>query len=641
MKRPRFVGGVRLLAAAAVVSIVAVACGGGGSGTSSSSSSVPPKKGGTLQLATNQDVFTHWDPQQEYFQESFAFFQCCLLRTLMTYNGKPASQGGNQVYPDLATQNPTVSSDGLTWTFHMKSGLHYSPPLQSVEITSPDIVRALMRIGDPNVPSGYPFYYDVIQGFSDYSAGKAKTISGLSTPDPHTLIVTLTQPTGDLGYRFAMPATAPIPPNPSDPSAPLGVAQGHDTNYGSYMVSSGPYMWAGSGDLDFSKTPSAQPTLPGLQAGKEWTMVRNPSDTQDPLRPAYVDGIDTSVSPSASQAVLEKEVTAGTIDNVIENGVLPATLRQYQTTPNLKSHLFINPSAGNYYVAMNLGTPPFDDIHVRKAVEYAIDKAAIQRIQGGPIAWPIATHWVPNSLLTLSNGVQVLKNYDPYKTPSEQGADTSGGLQLAKAEMAQSKYGDSSGMCTASACKNVLTLGGNTGTQPAFNSEIQQNLAKIGIQLNLKQLNGSAIYAKLLDPSSQIPLALSPGWLQDYPDAFTFFYLTMYGPNISAQANYNESMVGATPAMMKKFGYSITSVPSMDAQIQKCMPLTGDARINCWADADKYLMEQIAAVVPLNFTNTVNITGPRVTNYVYNEFASGMSMDKIALNGGTSSSPSG
>lgn len=629
---------LKLLALAAVVSLAAAACssGGGPSTTPTSSSKGPtPQRGGTLNIATNEDVFSHWDPQMEYFQESFAFYDCCLLATLMGYNGKDAANGGARVYPYAAASDPTVSSDGLTWTFHIRQGMYYSPPLQNVEITAQDFVRAMLREGDPNVAAGYPFYYDVIQGFSQYAAGKAKTISGLSTPDKFTLVVKLTQPAGDLPFRFAMPATAPIPPNPSDPSAPLGVAQGHDSNYGSYMVSSGPYMWQGSGSLNFKLPPSKQPTLPGLSPGKSWTFVRNPSWKPDAalqaLHPSYVNEIQVTVSPSADPTVLDKSVTSGQYDTVFQNGIPPAILQQYLTTPSLKPYLHINPAPGNYYITMNMGTPPFNDIYVRKAVQYAIDKAAIQRIEGGPLVWPIAGHFVPNSLETLANGTQILKNYNPYATPQNRGDDTAAGLALAKKEMAQSQYGDSSGMCVAAACKNVLALGGNAGQQPAFNAQVKANLAKIGITLDLKQLNGSAVYTKILDPANRIPLALSPGWLEDYPDAYTFFWLIAYGPNILAQGNSNYSMIGATAAQLHKYGYKVTSVPSMDAQIKQCLPLTGDPRVQCWANADKYLMQNIAAIVPLTFNNTANIVSSRTCNYTYSLYDSQTSYDRIAV----------
>ena len=113
-------------------------------------------------------------------------------------------------------------------------------------VTSKDIVRALEReaCGTCNV-GGYSFYYSAIKGFDAFAAGDADSISGLATPDDSTLVVTLNSPTGDLGYRLAMPASAPIPPLPGDPKARLGAATGHDANWGQFLVATGPYMFEG------------------------------------------------------------------------------------------------------------------------------------------------------------------------------------------------------------------------------------------------------------------------------------------------------------------------------------------------------------------------------------------------------------
>jgi ABC-type oligopeptide transport system substrate-binding subunit len=54
--------------------------------------------------------------------------RCCLLRTLLSYQGAPTSQGGATLRPDLAASMPTVSDDGLTWTFRIRQGLQYAPP---------------------------------------------------------------------------------------------------------------------------------------------------------------------------------------------------------------------------------------------------------------------------------------------------------------------------------------------------------------------------------------------------------------------------------------------------------------------------------------------------------------------------------
>ncbi len=116
--------------------------------------------------------------------------------------------------PDLAAADPTVSDDGLTWTFTIKPGVHYGDPLTDVEITAPDFIRALERTANPKANiGGYSFYYSVIKGFDDYAPGRPTRSRALTAADDQTLKIKLTVPTGDLGYRMAMAATAPIPPN--------------------------------------------------------------------------------------------------------------------------------------------------------------------------------------------------------------------------------------------------------------------------------------------------------------------------------------------------------------------------------------------------------------------------------------------
>lgn len=621
---------VKWLSVAVVLAFVAAACQGGGGGNVTASPGVKAQKGGTLQVAQLGDVTAAFDPQKEYYAATWAYYQCCLLRTLLSYNGLDAAHDGNKLLPDLAVGLPDVSADGLTWTFHLKDGLHYAPPLQDVQITAPDVIRALMREATPAVAAGYGFYYDVIKGIKEFSDGKAKTISGLSAPDPLTLQVELSQPAGDLGYRFAMPATAPIPPNLADPKAPLGVAEGHDDDYGRFLVASGPYMFEGSENLDFSLSVDKQKPVAGYVPNKSYSLVRNPSWNNDDIRPAYVDAIQTAIG--GQEAVLDQKVQANEVDLVFDTTLPePEFIRTFQTTPDLQNRIFVDPTAATYYATMNLGTPPFDDIHVRKAVSLAIDKEGYRRIGGGSTTAEIAGHFVPDGMLN-----DALKGYDPYATPGNKGADDPQGLAAAKAEMAQSIYDhDQDGVCDDPVCQNVLTVANNTKTAQAEAALIRQNLDAIGISLDVKSFTQSAAYGKVFDPKNHIALTTGwAGWVKDYSDAYTFFFPVMYGPNILSQYNTNYSMVGATPQQLKQYGYSVSQVAGMDPEIEKCFALDGDARVQCWADADRYLMEQVVAIVPLTFPNSIYIVSNRVTNYTYGAFADGPSLDHIALAGG-------
>ncbi|MGA9162534.1 MAG: ABC transporter substrate-binding protein, partial [Actinomycetota bacterium] len=202
----------------------------------------PALAGGTLRLAlikpTSLDDPAILDPARPYdpaFRIDPEILRCCLLRTLLSYSGHPTEEGGTELHPDLATAMPQVSRDQLTWTFRLKSGIHYAPPLETTTIEAADVVRAVERTATAKVSDGsYSTYYSVIQGYDAFARGQTNTISGLEIVDEHTLAVHLTEVTNDFGYRVALPGSAPIPAIPGDATAPLGVADGHDEGYGPY-----------------------------------------------------------------------------------------------------------------------------------------------------------------------------------------------------------------------------------------------------------------------------------------------------------------------------------------------------------------------------------------------------------------------
>ena len=619
----------RILVLAVVLGLVAAACGGANDAEDTSvgptADGAEPQKGGTLKIAMDSDVTHTMDPQIEYYQLPFAYFRCCLLRTLYSYNGLDADQEGTQVFPDLAASEPEVSDDGLTYTIALKEGLMYGPPLEDVEITAQDFIRPIERgysVGGP-----YMNYYDVIEGAAEYASGDADSISGMRAVDDHTLEITLTAPVGDFNYRFAMAATAPIPPNPDDPKAKFGVAEGHDESYGPHLVASGPYMFEGSENLDFSAPPEDQEPVSGYRTGRSMLLVRNPSWAQDDLRKAYVDEIDVSIQPGAEGSVLEKAVQNDEYDTIFDNGVSPEALQTFQGDPELEDQIHMHPSYGNYFLSMNLAVPPFDDIHVRKAVNFAVNKEGWRRFSGGEVSGTIATHFTPDTLLD-----NILADYDPYPTPDHLGADSEEGLQAAKDEMAQSKYDtDGDGICDAPECEGILAIGVVGTNAEAADALIKANLEKIGLGLNLRSLENSAAYRQIFDPRAKVALNMFAGWLMDYPDAYTFYWFPNYGANILGEYNTNYSMIGATPEQLEEFGYDPSiEVPSMDAKIDECIAMAGDARTQCWAEADQMLAEEIVAYVDLTISQNVQIHSSCLTNYQWSVFDSQTAFDQVA-----------
>ncbi len=108
---------LKLIAVVAVLGIVAAACGGNDSTSSSSTdtgSASTDLSGGTLKMAMLADVTAAFDPQKEYYSVTWEYYRCCLLRTLLSYQGVPTAQGGAEIFPDIASAAPEVSADGLT-----------------------------------------------------------------------------------------------------------------------------------------------------------------------------------------------------------------------------------------------------------------------------------------------------------------------------------------------------------------------------------------------------------------------------------------------------------------------------------------------------------------------------------------------
>ena len=615
-----------VLALVAALGLVAAACGGdegGGTGTSGATSASGAtgelQPGGTVEMGMLGDVSAAFDPQKEYYSVTWSWYRCCLLRTLLSYTGKTTAEGGAALQPDIASALPEISSDGLTYTFTLKSGVNYGDPFTDVSVTSADIVRALERESDPNASvNGYNFYYNVIDGFADFGAGKADSIKGLETPDDSTLVVTLSEPAGYLPYLFAMAATAPIPPNGD---APLGAAEGHTKDYGRFLVATGPYQFAGAENLDFSVPADEQTPVAGYEPGKSIQLVRNPGydASTDGLRPAYPDGFNISIGGDNND--LYNKVQAGELDGVVDGIVPPQVLRSYSTDPTLQPSLHINPSDAVRYLSFNLAVPPFDDVHVRKAVNLALDKAGMRTFRGGESVGEIAGHIMVNSLED-----NLLADYDPYATPN-----SAGDVTAAQAEMAQSKYdGNGDGTCDAPECSNILAVTDEADPYPDQAALIQQNMEPLGLTFDVKSFERTTMYTKCNEPEAHVAICLAPAWGKDFPDGYTFAD-PLFGSAAIFPSCCNYQLVGASADLLQKAGYTITDVPSVDDQIKTANQQTGDARFQGWADLDTTLMEQVVPWAPYLFDNNVDVYSQRIVNYSFDQFSGLAAWDQLAI----------
>jgi peptide/nickel transport system substrate-binding protein len=125
------------LAAVGVAAAVVVA-----SGSAAKSSPAKIHAGGTLNVGWEQSFgFTdNLDPTGEYLGDAFGILDNLLVRTLVGYN-HTANAAGNQIVPDLATTAPKPTNGGKTYTFHLKPGIKFGPPVNRA-VTSHDLRTA-------------------------------------------------------------------------------------------------------------------------------------------------------------------------------------------------------------------------------------------------------------------------------------------------------------------------------------------------------------------------------------------------------------------------------------------------------------------------------------------------------------------
>jgi peptide/nickel transport system substrate-binding protein len=612
---------------AAVFLLVMVACTNSSAPKTKRTPSATVQRGGVYRTAVESFPFTDaFDPTGEYFTTAAALHGQLLLRNLVTYN-HIAGLAGDILVPDLATDTGEISSDGLTWTFHLKQGIEFGPPVNR-EVTSRDIEYAFRRIDTKSLVAQYGFYYDgTVVGMNGPDTTMPAHIRGIDTPDDKTIAFHLQAPAGDFGYRLAMAAAAPVPEEIAKCFMNAG-------DYGRDLVSSGPYMILGADRVDITTCDTIKP-MSGFDPTAKLIMVRNPrydpsTDTRA-ARENNVDGI--SIIVDANTDDIFNKIQAGQLDGSLTSIPPPTVEQRYLADPTLKNRYHANSADGTGYITMNLLVPPFDDIHVRKATSYVIDKASIQRLLGGPAHGAVATHIFPPTVLDFGANVP----YDPY--PS---ANYGGDVNAAKNEMRLSQYDhDGDGVCDDEACKNVIVMSRTDLPGSLIAAPIIQDLAQIGIEVKLRELDASGAYGAIDGVKNLIPIAIFPGWAKDYPDPYTFAVLFhSSGINCEAQINYSE--VGMTEAQARQCGVLREwraiggNTLSVDTKIGQCEAFVAEERTSCWVSLDKYLMEEVVPWVPRVWNNAPQLMGSTVTKYEYDQSAASLSLCHIAVSNGIS-----
>lgn len=562
----------------AALALGAAACGGGSDNDNKTDTGVAvaknaaitgvvnlsDKKGGTLNYVASGD-FDSLDPARTYYAYSWNF-QRIYQRTLLMFAPKVGAAGA-QVVPDLATAAGEYTDGGKTVTYHLRDGVTFE---DGSAITSKDIKYALQRSFATDVINGGPgpsYLAPVLVGGDKYK-GPYKDKNGLAsieTPDDKTLVFKLTKAFTDFDYLMALPLSTPVP-------------QAKDTGarYQFKPVASGPY-----------KIETYQPNkLLKLVRNDKW----NPAS--DPNRKALPDSIVLTMGLQPDD--MDNRVINGTADIEIEGtGMQTAGVARVLGNQQLAANSD-NPDTGfTRYISIQEKVPPFDNIHCRRAVQYAADKVALQFARGGPIAGgAIAGNMTPPTLPSYEKFAQY---------PS--GADNKGDLVKAKEEL--TACGKPNGFKT-----KIATT--NKGKGPKVATALQQGLKRVGIDAEIIAVDASTYYSGFIGVPDNVHkrglgLAVA-GWGPDFPSEYGFYSIIVDGRNIKAAGNSN---------------YSEFNNPEVNGLIDQALATTDvNERNEIWAKVDRKVMEG-ADYLPFVADKALTWRSPRLSN-VYINGAFGM-----------------
>ena len=448
----------------------------GGSSTSSTSSSSPgaaaggtPVKGGTM-LVSYMSEPQYLDPAADWEGNGWSI-EHCMYNTLLTY-ASAAGTPGTELVPDMATEVPTtanggISSDGRTYTFHLRKGIKFAPPVDR-EATSADVKYSIERMMSPDttpVPPGTSFFLR-IQGAPEFNAGKAKSITGIKTPDPYTVEIDLSKPDATILYALTMSFCDVVPKE---------WVEKQGNKFVRNPLGTGPYM------------------MDHWTAGSELVLTRNPNwfDWRDHPQ-AWADGITFAFAVNPQTALLK--LKRGEND-VLGDYIPPSEYVSVTTDPAWKSQVANAPAIAIDYLFMNVDIKPFDNPKVREAVSWAVDRDKLIKLISGA-------------------GTRLDQIY-PAGLPGHVDGPNGvfGGYDVAKAKQLLADAGFPNGFSTTLYSHNV-------DPWPKVIQSIQNDLAQIGIKAQVKLVNRST-YWTLISLPGKTPIGLQDLW-QDFPDPADF-----------------------------------------------------------------------------------------------------------------------
>lgn len=390
----------------------------------------------------------------------------------------------NQAVPLAAADMPTVSEDGLTYTFTLREGMtfHNGDPVDAASFK-----RGWERIANPKMetPSEIAYHLAPIAGYEEYNTGDADEISGVVVKDDLTLEVTLAAPMADFTAVCCHPALSPVPQAAlDDPDSFLEAPIGN-----------GPFQMDGEwvhnqyiNTVKFDNYYGDAPTVDGVYFSIQ-------KDEKTAFNEFKAGNIDFTMIPTGQIADIVEEYGES------EDGYTVTPGGQALTGTEVSVYFLVPNLTNNDYLA---------DVQVRRAISLAIDRQTIvDTVFNG--TRKAATSIMPLVIDDNEKNTWEYCQYDPER---------------AKEILTEAGYAEG---------EISLSLNYNSGGgHEDIMSLIQANLEEVGITVTQASTEWATYLTQLSDGDYDLARL---GWTADYPIPDNFLYPNFYS---TADNNYEK-----------------------------------------------------------------------------------------------------
>jgi peptide/nickel transport system substrate-binding protein len=459
------------------------------------------------------------DPQLSYTGEGWMAMYNSYI-PLLTYR-HAGGREGSDIIPGLAKTLPKITDGGRTYTLFLRDGLRYS---NGRKVRASDFKFAVERMF--KLHSGGSHFYEDIVGAPDFAKKRRAHVSGIATNDrTGKIVIHLVRPRATFSSELALLFVAPVPPE-----TPMR------NQTSSPPPATGPYVI----------TRSSPPF--------DWTYARNPewNTTNARLLPqipgGHIDQIHITITDNLQAQV--KDVEEGKLDWMYDP---PPGDRFAEVEANYAGTQFRRePSVGTYYFWMNTRRPPFDNLDIRRAVNYAVDAKALRRIYAGQLD---PSHQI------LPVSMPGYRKFELYPHSMDKARQL-----IAKADPTH---------------RHITVWTDSKWPDSVAGSYYAGVLRQLGFSVQLKVLSMYDYFKVIGNPRTPNLDTGFSMWLEDYPHPNSFF----------------QPLLASRPQLFNNTNYSQLQVPKLNSEVAQLDRDNGPIDEGRYAALDRSYME-LAPIVP-------------------------------------------